>query len=106
VFFVQLSVPAAVLAARMRARKDHFMPVSLLDSQLATFEPLGPDEPGAVIDASRDLDTVVAELAVLVTREARPGAGPAGAPSRPPGPAPALSSAAAGHGADRQDLDR
>jgi carbohydrate kinase (thermoresistant glucokinase family) len=104
VFFVQLSVPAAALAARMRARKDHFMPVSLLDSQLATFEPLGPDEPGTVIDASRDLDTVVAELAVLLTRGAPPG--PAGATARQPGPASALSQAAAGHGADRQDLDR
>jgi gluconokinase len=41
------------------------MPVSLLDSQLATFEPLGPDEHGMVIDASRDLDTVVSELAGL-----------------------------------------
>jgi len=33
-----------VLAARMRARPGHFMPVSLLDSQLATLEEPGADE--------------------------------------------------------------
>ncbi|HTU74023.1 MAG TPA: gluconokinase [Trebonia sp.] len=61
-FFVHLAVPAATLAARMRARGGHFMPVSLLDSQLATFEPLGPDEHGMEVDASRDLDAVLAGL--------------------------------------------
>src|ERR1700743_1138116 len=38
-FFVHLTVPAATLARRMRARDAHFMPVSLLDSQTATLEP-------------------------------------------------------------------
>ena len=33
-----------VIHARMRARADHFMPVALLDSQLATLEPPAPDE--------------------------------------------------------------
>jgi carbohydrate kinase (thermoresistant glucokinase family) len=33
-----------VLAARMRSRPGHFMPVSLLDSQLATLEEPGADE--------------------------------------------------------------
>jgi len=65
-FFVHLAVPAATLAARMRARGDHFMPASLLDSQLATFEPLGPDERGVSVDASRELGAVVADLAELV----------------------------------------
>jgi carbohydrate kinase (thermoresistant glucokinase family) len=82
-FFIHLDVPAAILAARMRARGDHFMPVSLLDSQLATFEPLGPDEPGMVIDASGDLDTVVAELAGLL---AHGPALPDASPIRGPGP--------------------
>jgi carbohydrate kinase (thermoresistant glucokinase family) len=65
--FVHLAVPAATLAARMQARGAHFMPVSLLDSQLATFEPLGPDERGVSVDASRELGTVVTELAGLLT---------------------------------------
>ncbi|HUN37449.1 MAG TPA: gluconokinase [Trebonia sp.] len=66
VFFVHLTVPAATLAARMAARGGHFMPASLLDSQLATFEPLGPDERGVSVDAARDVDIVVAELAGLL----------------------------------------
>lgn len=63
-FFVHLAAPRALLLARMRARSGHFMPVSLLDSQLATLEPLDPGESGMTIDAARDLDDVVAELAV------------------------------------------
>ncbi len=63
VFFVHLAVPPATLVARMRAREGHFMPTSLLDSQRSTLEPLGPDESGIVIDAARELDGVVSELA-------------------------------------------
>ena len=40
------------------------MPVSLLDSQLATLEPLEPDERGAVIDATPPLDVVIENGAV------------------------------------------
>jgi gluconokinase len=50
--FVCLVGPREVLAARMAARTDHFMPASLLDSQLATFEPLEADEPGVTVDVS------------------------------------------------------
>lgn len=46
VLFLHLTGPREVLAARMGSRKGHFMPGSLLDSQLATLEPLGDDEPG------------------------------------------------------------
>jgi gluconokinase len=48
--FVQLNVDPAVLRARVDARPGHFMPSSLLASQLATLEPLQPDEAGVVID--------------------------------------------------------
>lgn len=34
----------AVIETRMAARQDHFMPLSLLDSQFATLEPPGADE--------------------------------------------------------------
>jgi gluconokinase len=33
-----------LIGARLGARRGHFMPPSLLDSQLATLEPPGPDE--------------------------------------------------------------
>ena len=42
--FIHLWGSRDLLAARMAARPDHYMPVSLLDSQLATLEPPGPDE--------------------------------------------------------------
>src|SRR3954471_23755012 len=48
VWFAPLNGPRALLAERMQTRSGHFMPVSLLDSQLATLEPLQPDEPGAI----------------------------------------------------------
>ena len=37
----------------MAARPGHFMPTSLLDSQLATLEPPQPDERHIVVDATR-----------------------------------------------------
>jgi gluconokinase len=51
VWFVHLSVPREEIEARLAHRTGHFMPPSLLDSQLATLEPLEPDEPGWPIDA-------------------------------------------------------
>lgn len=42
--FVHLAGSREVFAARMAARTDHYMPVSLLDSQFATLEAPGADE--------------------------------------------------------------
>jgi gluconokinase len=56
VWFVHLVAPQPVLEARMEQRKGHFMPASLLASQLATLEPLGRDEPGSTIDATGSVD--------------------------------------------------
>lgn len=60
VVFVFLSGSEAVLAGRMEARRGHFMPASLLQSQLATLEdPSG--EPGVItIDVSPAPDQVIA----------------------------------------------
>lgn len=49
VFFLHLEGSRASIAARLAIRKGHFMPPALLDSQLADLEPLGSDEPGAVL---------------------------------------------------------
>jgi gluconokinase len=57
--FVELRVSRAELERRMTVR-EHFMPPSLLDSQLATWEPLRPDEPGVTIDNADELAAVVA----------------------------------------------
>ncbi|HEU0257013.1 MAG TPA: gluconokinase [Microbacteriaceae bacterium] len=70
-FFVHLAGPRRVLESRLGARHGHFMPPSLLDSQLATLEPLR-DEPGAAVDISGDVGTVVdAALAALARHAAR-----------------------------------
>lgn len=44
VVFVHPHGDRAALAARLMIRHGHFMPASLLDSQIATLEPLSPDE--------------------------------------------------------------
>ena len=60
--FVHLAGSPDLLAQRLNARSDHFMPASLLPSQLEALEPLQDDEPGIVVDVDNDLDTIVAEV--------------------------------------------
>ncbi len=50
VLFVHLAGSPAAIADRIAHRHNHFMPSSLLESQLATLEPLGLDENGMVVD--------------------------------------------------------
>ncbi|MEP9387642.1 gluconokinase [Mesorhizobium sp. KR9-304] len=52
--FVYLKVARNVAAARVAARKGHFMPASLIDSQFADLEPPLPDEDALTLDAARD----------------------------------------------------
>lgn len=55
-YFLFLKGSPELLAERMEARTGHFMPLSLLESQLATFEDPG-DEAGVItisIDAHRE----------------------------------------------------
>jgi len=49
--FVHLVVPRTVLGDRVASRPGHFMPASLVDSQLETLEPLEADEPGVLVDS-------------------------------------------------------
>jgi gluconokinase len=46
---VSLDGPAELIRARIGARRDHFMPASLLDSQLAALERPTPDERPIVV---------------------------------------------------------
>ena len=59
VAFIHLRVPEAVLRERLRVRSGHFMPESLLDSQLETLEALEPDEHGVTIDGQLPVDVAV-----------------------------------------------
>ncbi|GAA1763654.1 gluconokinase [Agromyces humatus] len=57
--FVHLHGTREVLAARTEGRTGHFMPTSLLDSQLATLEALDPDEPGIVVDIDQPVGRII-----------------------------------------------
>ena len=50
--FVHLHGSPEVLSQRMAVRKQHYMPTSLLQSQLDTLEPPGADEQAVTIDIS------------------------------------------------------
>jgi len=47
--FLHVEAPSEVIQGRMEQRAGHYMPASLLPSQLATLEPLQPDEPGVSV---------------------------------------------------------
>jgi len=72
VVFVHLSGAQNLLADRIGHRHGHFMPPSLLTSQLETLESPGPDEAALTVDIALDpteiADTVVEKLGL--TKEA------------------------------------
>ena len=61
--FVHLDGNVEVIRERLASRSGHYMPASLLDSQVATLEPLQPDESGIVLDVALPPEELV-ELAV------------------------------------------
>lgn len=60
--FIFLRGEPELISARLRGRKGHFMPPSLLDSQLSTLEEPSPDEDVWVVDISESPDKIVASL--------------------------------------------
>jgi gluconokinase len=64
--FVHLSGARATIASRMEARAGHYMPLSLLDSQLRDLEPLQPDEAGIVLDIADPPEVLVARALASV----------------------------------------
>lgn len=59
--FVHLHGAREVLALRTQGRSGHFMPPSLLDSQLETLEQLHDDEPGIEVSIEQSIAEVVAD---------------------------------------------
>ena len=57
--FVLLDGSRELLHARLAHRGGHFMPLSLLDSQLATLEHLGEDEPGMTVAIDQSPEMIV-----------------------------------------------
>ncbi len=58
------------LAMRVAQRTGHFMPASLLDSQLADFEPPGPDEGVVLVDGAAPTAAQVAQVVAALTTSA------------------------------------
>jgi gluconokinase len=60
--FIFLTGPRELIAKRLAHRPGHFMPPSLLDSQLATLEEPAPDEDVLVCDITKSPDAIVSDL--------------------------------------------
>ncbi|WP_242140176.1 gluconokinase [Sphingomonas sp. TREG-RG-20F-R18-01] len=68
--FVLLDDTPAQLHQRMAARAGHYMPPSLLDSQLATLERPAADEAAMTLDASASPEALCAAATAWLTAEA------------------------------------
>ena len=69
---VYLTAPTKLIAERLAGRHGHFMPVSLLESQLAALEPPGPDEKVLTVAVDAPVDTVVERIAASLSCQEHP----------------------------------
>ena len=58
-----------LIAARLNARKNHFMPPGLLDSQFKTLEEPTADEYPLVVDIDATVDDIAERIVALLDRE-------------------------------------
>ena len=75
--FIHLHGSRELLAERISARKGHFMPASLLDTQMATLEP--PDD-ALRVDVAPGPDEIVSEILRRLNLSAASGATDTAAP--------------------------
>ena len=66
--FVFLKGSRAVLAARLSMRAGHFMPLSLLESQLETLQEPSAEEPAVTVDIDALPEDVLASVLAAVMR--------------------------------------
>jgi gluconokinase len=69
VWFAHVTADPDLIRDRMSSRTGHYMPVSLLDSQLALLEPLADDEPGVRVSGAGESDAVVDDVLAALSRE-------------------------------------
>jgi gluconokinase len=69
VWFAHVTADPDLIGERLTHRTGHYMPASLLESQLATLEPLADDEPGARISGAAAPASVVDELLAVLDAE-------------------------------------
>ncbi len=72
---VFLTAPRAVLAERIGHRQGHFMPATLLDSQLATLEPPTPDENPIIVTVETSVEVIVEQITAALTAAPMPARG-------------------------------
>lgn len=68
--FILLQADRPALQDRLTQRPGHFMPASLLTSQLETLEELQSDESGLMIESTGGIDTTVERIRTLLERSA------------------------------------
>ncbi|HJU16272.1 MAG TPA: gluconokinase [Stellaceae bacterium] len=68
---VYLAGSRARIAERLKARRGHFMPASLLDSQFAALEPPAADERPIIVPVEAPVATIVEDI--LAALPASPG---------------------------------
>ena len=83
VIFVHLTGSKDLIGRRLATRHDHYMPTSLLDSQVDALEPPEPDENAITINAGRKPASEAAEIVRLLGLTPSPGSSTLGA--RDPG---------------------
>lgn len=85
--FVHLTGDPELIRERLVARRDHFMPVALLESQLADLEPIMPDESGLAvsIDVANPIEEVVRQSEQFCRRLGLPHGAAGGEIAAPPG---------------------
>lgn len=66
---IYLTAPPALIAERLAARRGHFMPASLLESQFAALEPPDPDENALSLANDAPIETVVERIATALISE-------------------------------------
>ncbi|MFG3603453.1 gluconokinase [Micromonospora chersina] len=64
--FLHLDGAAQLIRDRLDRRVGHYMPASLLDSQRAILEPLGPDESGVVLEVAAPPEELVRKAVDLL----------------------------------------
>jgi gluconokinase len=79
---IYLKGSESLIIQRVAARKGHFMPVTLLDSQFAALEEPGPEEEPVVVPIEGTVEETLSEL--MVALEFNPRAKPGQVPSPDP----------------------
>lgn len=67
--FIFLAGDRTLLQQRIANRKNHFMPPSLLESQLNTLEPPADDEPALRLSIANPVETLVQQAAQWLERQ-------------------------------------